>query len=161
MDTQDAVRFGESVGVRVFETSAKENVNVEEVTSTCQLCPAAVFMFEHSHWKNLQVCKEAALQLLKVHCAVLLSSDVHGLHPHGAPGQEAEPEPSGEGTRAGEGHGQHERPEGQRPQEEREEMLLRRRRTGKLCLRRRRGHERRRLVFTKLYEATGCYGNGG
>lgn len=33
MDTQDAMRFGESVGVRVFETSAKENVNVEEVTS--------------------------------------------------------------------------------------------------------------------------------
>lgn len=33
VDTQDAVRFGESVGVRVFETSAKENINVEEVTS--------------------------------------------------------------------------------------------------------------------------------
>lgn len=32
VDTQDAVRFGESVGVRVFETSAKENSNVEEVT---------------------------------------------------------------------------------------------------------------------------------
>lgn len=32
VDTQDAVRFGESVGVRVFETSAKENINVEEVT---------------------------------------------------------------------------------------------------------------------------------
>lgn len=33
VDTQDAKCFGESVGVRVFETSAKENVNVEEVTS--------------------------------------------------------------------------------------------------------------------------------
>lgn len=33
VDTQDAVNFGESVGVRVFETSAKENINVEEVTS--------------------------------------------------------------------------------------------------------------------------------
>lgn len=33
VDTQDAVRFGETVGVRVFETSAKENINVEEVTS--------------------------------------------------------------------------------------------------------------------------------
>lgn len=33
MDTQDAVNFGETVGVRVFETSAKENINVEEVTS--------------------------------------------------------------------------------------------------------------------------------
>lgn len=33
VDTQDAVRFGESVGVRVFETSAKENINVEEVTA--------------------------------------------------------------------------------------------------------------------------------
>uniref|UniRef100_A0A3Q3SQ67 Ras-related protein Rab-35 n=1 Tax=Mastacembelus armatus TaxID=205130 RepID=A0A3Q3SQ67_9TELE len=32
VETQDAVRFGESVGVRVFETSAKENINVEEVT---------------------------------------------------------------------------------------------------------------------------------
>ncbi len=32
VDTQDAVRFGESMGVRVFETSAKENINVEEVT---------------------------------------------------------------------------------------------------------------------------------
>uniref|UniRef100_A0A671P9N3 Ras-related protein Rab-35-like n=1 Tax=Sinocyclocheilus anshuiensis TaxID=1608454 RepID=A0A671P9N3_9TELE len=31
MDTQDALRFGESVGVRLFETSAKENINVEEV----------------------------------------------------------------------------------------------------------------------------------
>ncbi|TDH03373.1 hypothetical protein EPR50_G00162320 [Perca flavescens] len=31
VDTQDAVRFGESMGVRVFETSAKENVNVEEM----------------------------------------------------------------------------------------------------------------------------------
>uniref|UniRef100_A0A3B4TP62 Ras-related protein Rab-35 n=2 Tax=Seriola TaxID=8160 RepID=A0A3B4TP62_SERDU len=31
VDTQDAVRFGESVGVRVFETSAKENINVEEM----------------------------------------------------------------------------------------------------------------------------------
>lgn len=26
------MRFGESVGVRVFETSAKENINVEEVS---------------------------------------------------------------------------------------------------------------------------------
>lgn len=33
VDTQDAKCFGESVGVRVFETSAKENINVEEVTS--------------------------------------------------------------------------------------------------------------------------------
>lgn len=31
VDTQDALRFGESVGVPVFETSAKENINVEEV----------------------------------------------------------------------------------------------------------------------------------
>lgn len=31
VDTQDAMRFGESVGVRVFETSAKENINVEKV----------------------------------------------------------------------------------------------------------------------------------
>lgn len=31
MDTQDSQRFGESVGVRLFETSAKENINVEEV----------------------------------------------------------------------------------------------------------------------------------
>ena len=37
VDTQDSVRFGESVGVRVFETSAKENINVDEVTSTCPL----------------------------------------------------------------------------------------------------------------------------
>uniref|UniRef100_UPI0037E94032 ras-related protein Rab-35 isoform X1 n=1 Tax=Semicossyphus pulcher TaxID=241346 RepID=UPI0037E94032 len=112
VDTQDAVRFGESMGVRVFETSAKENINVEEL----------LFCF----------------------------SDVHGLHPHGAPGQEAEPEPSGAGTRAGEGHGQHKRPERPRPQEEREEVLLRprsrssliasmksiKRRLGKPCLRR-------------------------
>lgn len=33
VDTQDAVRFGESIGVRLFETSAKENINVEEVSS--------------------------------------------------------------------------------------------------------------------------------
>lgn len=33
VETQDAMRFGESVGVRVFETSAKENINVEEVTT--------------------------------------------------------------------------------------------------------------------------------
>uniref|UniRef100_A0A3P9HI94 Ras-related protein Rab-35 n=1 Tax=Oryzias latipes TaxID=8090 RepID=A0A3P9HI94_ORYLA len=31
VETQDAVRFGESVGVRVFETSAKANINVEEM----------------------------------------------------------------------------------------------------------------------------------
>lgn len=62
---------------------------------------------------------------------LLLCSDVHGLHPHGAPGQEAEPEPSREGTRAGEGHGQHQRPEGPRPQEEREEVLLSRPQTTK------------------------------
>ncbi|CAL8305229.1 unnamed protein product [Merluccius merluccius] len=31
VDTQDAMGFGESVGVRVFETSAKENINVEEM----------------------------------------------------------------------------------------------------------------------------------
>lgn len=31
VDTQDAQRFGETVGVRLFETSAKENINVEEV----------------------------------------------------------------------------------------------------------------------------------
>uniref|UniRef100_A0AAQ4S5S7 Si:dkey-16l2.16 n=1 Tax=Gasterosteus aculeatus aculeatus TaxID=481459 RepID=A0AAQ4S5S7_GASAC len=31
VDTQDALRFGESTGVRVFETSAKENINVEEM----------------------------------------------------------------------------------------------------------------------------------
>uniref|UniRef100_A0A3P8SAG4 Ras-related protein Rab-35 n=1 Tax=Amphiprion percula TaxID=161767 RepID=A0A3P8SAG4_AMPPE len=31
VETQDAMRFGESVGVRVFETSAKENINVEEM----------------------------------------------------------------------------------------------------------------------------------
>ncbi|KAF5888735.1 ras-related protein Rab-35-like, partial [Clarias magur] len=30
VDSQDAQRFGETVGVRVFETSAKENINVEE-----------------------------------------------------------------------------------------------------------------------------------
>ncbi|XP_058510099.1 ras-related protein Rab-35 [Solea solea] len=34
VDTQDAMRFGESVGVRVFETSAKENINVEEMFMT-------------------------------------------------------------------------------------------------------------------------------
>lgn len=33
VDGQDAMRFGETVGVRVFETSAKENINVEEVTA--------------------------------------------------------------------------------------------------------------------------------
>lgn len=59
---------------------------------------------------------------------MFLSSDVHGLHPHGAPGQEAEPEQSREGTRTGERHCQHERPERPRPQEEREKMLLRHRR---------------------------------
>uniref|UniRef100_A0AAY5KJM4 Ras-related protein Rab-35 n=1 Tax=Esox lucius TaxID=8010 RepID=A0AAY5KJM4_ESOLU len=31
VESHDAIRFGESVGVRVFETSAKENINVEEM----------------------------------------------------------------------------------------------------------------------------------
>lgn len=31
VDTTDAMQFGDSVGVRMFETSAKENINVEEV----------------------------------------------------------------------------------------------------------------------------------
>lgn len=43
VDTQDAVRFGESVGVRVFETSAKENVNVEEVTSRLIVCGSFIY----------------------------------------------------------------------------------------------------------------------
>lgn len=53
------------------------------------------------------------------------SPDVHGVHPHGAPGQEAEPEPSRARARAGEKHGQHQRAEGPRPPQEREEVLLR------------------------------------
>lgn len=40
VETQDAVRFGESVGVRVFETSAKDNINVEEVRRLPRLCPS-------------------------------------------------------------------------------------------------------------------------
>lgn len=31
VDTADARRFSEQMGVRLFETSAKENLNVEEV----------------------------------------------------------------------------------------------------------------------------------
>lgn len=31
VETQEAVQYGETVGVRVFETSAKENINVEEM----------------------------------------------------------------------------------------------------------------------------------
>lgn len=42
VDTQDAVRFGESMGVRVFETSAKENINVEEVSSGLPVCSTFV-----------------------------------------------------------------------------------------------------------------------
>lgn len=45
METQDAVRFGESVGVRVFETSAKENINVEEVTTLPVVCNLCFYVF--------------------------------------------------------------------------------------------------------------------
>lgn len=38
VDTQDAQRFAESVGVRLFETSAKENINVEEVRTLFLYC---------------------------------------------------------------------------------------------------------------------------
>lgn len=64
-------------------------------------------------------------QLISDSLLLLLCSDVHGFHPHGAPGQEAESEPGRTGTRAGEGHRQHERSERPRPQEERQEVLLR------------------------------------
>lgn len=39
VDTQDAVQFGESLGVPVFETSAKENKNVEEVKDFIHFYP--------------------------------------------------------------------------------------------------------------------------
>lgn len=45
VDTQDAVRFGESMGVRVFETSAKENINVEEVRVF-----VCLFFYSHCYW---------------------------------------------------------------------------------------------------------------
>lgn len=47
VETADALRFGESVGVRVFETSAKENINVEEV-SVKGWC-AVVWHFKQMH----------------------------------------------------------------------------------------------------------------
>lgn len=33
VETTDAQKFAEQMGISLFETSAKENVNVEEVTS--------------------------------------------------------------------------------------------------------------------------------
>lgn len=71
--------------------------------------------------------------MLLVLCGCVCS-DVHGLHPHGATGQEAEPEQSREGTRAGEGHRQHQRSARPRPQEERQEVLLRPKHRSALCL---------------------------
>lgn len=33
VETTDAQKFAEQMGINLFETSAKENINVEEVTS--------------------------------------------------------------------------------------------------------------------------------
>lgn len=35
--TQDAQRFAEQMGIQLFETSAKENKNVEEVSAIIQI----------------------------------------------------------------------------------------------------------------------------
>lgn len=35
--TQDAQRFAEQMGIQLFETSAKENKNVEEVSAIVQI----------------------------------------------------------------------------------------------------------------------------
>lgn len=37
VETTDAQKFAEQMGIRLFETSAKENSNVEEVTSACDI----------------------------------------------------------------------------------------------------------------------------
>lgn len=34
VETTDAQKFAEQMGINLFETSAKENINVEEVTQT-------------------------------------------------------------------------------------------------------------------------------
>lgn len=36
VDPQDARRFADQMGIQLFETSAKENINVEEVRATCK-----------------------------------------------------------------------------------------------------------------------------
>lgn len=35
VETEDAYKFAGQMGIQLFETSAKENVNVEEVSSGC------------------------------------------------------------------------------------------------------------------------------
>lgn len=68
VDTHDAMRFGESVGVRVFETSAKENINVEEVTSRLPVCrtfiykPIKSFLYKAS-FRLYPVCRGRVVKL--------------------------------------------------------------------------------------------------
>lgn len=97
VDTQDAMRFGETVGVRVFETSAKENINVEEVTSLlfhANLCLGNTLFLPTTTTFSAIMCNENKVLRLKSIFRCCCRSDVHGLYPHGAAGQEAEPEQS-------------------------------------------------------------------
>lgn len=44
VETTDAQKFAEQMGINLFETSAKENINVEEVTGCfCCLRPQTVY----------------------------------------------------------------------------------------------------------------------
>ncbi len=36
VETNDAQKFAEQMGIRLFETSAKDNINVEDVSQACQ-----------------------------------------------------------------------------------------------------------------------------
>ena len=52
--TEDAQKFAEQIGVPLYETSAKENQNVEEVSSL--LPTSAICMFFHCFQPALSVC---------------------------------------------------------------------------------------------------------
>lgn len=67
------------------------------------------------------------MHLIPCFYGVFLAADVHGVHPHGPAGEEAESEPCGERTREGERHGEYKRSAGPRQEEEKQEMLLNKR----------------------------------
>lgn len=61
VETTDAQKFAEQMGINLFETSAKENINVEEVTHClCRLWPQAVN--RPTCYRGINICNLPGMQ---------------------------------------------------------------------------------------------------
>nr|XP_004556481.2 ras-related protein Rab-35 isoform X2 [Maylandia zebra] len=117
---------GERVKLQIWDTAGQERFRT--ITSTYyRNTHGVIIVYDVTNPESFVNVKRWLNEISQNCDNVCKILDVHGVHPHGAPGQEGEPEQSGEGAGAGEGHGEHQRPARPRPQEEGEEMLLRRR----------------------------------